>query len=503
MKFRKRRQDGSPRAEDSPRASGRLRTIVRIGSLRVSVLALVIWALAIATAGAAGFGAFRAYQVFTTPRALFGRPLPTIAPVETPSPTVRPGETGEEQPTPAPSVDPYEYAMSIADRELMKDIVNVLVIGVDYADERATWNKNFYSDVMLVLAINFEKNTVDMISVPRDTYAKIANVEGIYKLNSSVHHGGGVPDGFMNVCRSVSGVLGGIPIDYYVGVTMPVVKELVNEIGGVEYDVDVKIRLQGRTIEPGLQHMDGQKVLDYLRARKGIDHDLGRVNRQKKMLVALFKKMKQEKTILDAPALVLKYKDRLHTNLSTAQVAALAVFAYNLDSDYIRMHTMPGKFMDIFNWLFIITDQPKRVQLIKEIYGIDVPEQVEYALDYCVWMWADHEGRGFLKLAGETLARDDAAATRKISWENRIAIQQAMDALSAELEKQKNAWDSLINIKTISSRLSKAKSLGVSSDALRAAVDHLEDVAAPIFSKAGYSVRWYVPENPGDARMTG
>jgi hypothetical protein len=45
--------------------------------------------------------------------------------------------------------------------------------------------------------------------------------------------------------------------------------------------------------------------------------------------------------------------------------------------------------------------------------------------------------------------------------------------------------------------------MGIDSQVLRDAVDHLEEVAGPIFSAAGYNVKWFVAENPGDARMTG
>jgi LCP family protein required for cell wall assembly len=420
----------------------RSRRTLRVGAWRIPIRVLILSTAGVALAAVLGLGIHTAYGIFISPETLFSRAIPTLKPVQTPPPTAAPGETASTEPTATAEVDPYQYYLSIADQEMMKGIVNVLVIGVDYADERATWNKNFYSDVMLVLAINFNENKVDMISVPRDTYAKIANIDGIYKLNSSVYHGGGVPNGFTNVCQSVSGVLGGIPVDYYVGVTMPTVKELVNAVGGVDYDVDVTIHLQGRTIEPGYQHMDGQMVLDYLRARKGIDNDLGRINRQKKMLLAIFKKMQADTSILNAPSLFMQFKDKLYTNMTAAQIAALTVFAYNLNSENVAMHTLGGTNMDIFNWLFLITDQEKRVELIREVYGIEVPEQVEYSKDYCVWMWADKEGRGFLRIVSDVLMKDDAATVRKISWDNRIAIQAAVDSLWAELEKQKEAWRS-------------------------------------------------------------
>ena len=73
---------------------------------------------------------------------------------------------------------------------------------------------------------------VDMISVPRDTFAPIYNTPGIYKLNSALYHGGGVEgQGFEYVCKSVENVMGGINIDYYMGVNMTAVKELVDAIG--------------------------------------------------------------------------------------------------------------------------------------------------------------------------------------------------------------------------------------------------------------------------------
>ena len=115
-----------------------------------------------------------------------------------------------QEPQATPTPDPYEEMLSVADMSMMKDIVNVLVIGVDYAPERETWSGKhaYHADVMLVLAINFKENTVDMISLPRDTYAKIPGVDGIYKLNASLDCGGGLPDGFPKVCESASWMLG-------------------------------------------------------------------------------------------------------------------------------------------------------------------------------------------------------------------------------------------------------------------------------------------------------
>lgn len=75
----------------------------------------------------------------------------------------------------------------------------------------------------------------------------------------------------------------GVPVDYYVGFGMNVVKEVVNAMGGVDYDVDISFTLNGRETVEGYQHMDGQQVLDYCRWRKGGRGDIDRIDRQQRI----------------------------------------------------------------------------------------------------------------------------------------------------------------------------------------------------------------------------
>ena len=207
-----------------------------------------------------------------------------------PSPT----QTSSDEPSETPSVskDPYDDLIAKADNSILKDMINILLIGVDHSVERETkhWDfKDFHSDVMIVLSINKVTKAFNMISLPRDTWAQIPGVKGIYKLNASIDCGGGWPTdgGFNKVCEAAEWMLGGnIPVDYYYAVDMNAVKGLVDSIGGVDYNVDLDFEIMGRSYKEGQQHMDGQAVLDYLRVRKGLDRDeagdLNRIDRQKK-----------------------------------------------------------------------------------------------------------------------------------------------------------------------------------------------------------------------------
>ncbi len=314
---------------------------------------------------------------------------------------------------PEPTVDPYDELLSKADFGLLDDIVNIMLIGVDYAEERETWKgkKDFHADVMIVLAINTKTNEVNLVSLPRDTYANIPGVTGIYKLNASIDCGGGWPaeSGFEKVCESASWMLGGIPVHYYYAVDMGAVKALVDKIGGIEHNLDFAYTIQGRSYKTGLQHLDGQAVLDYLRVRKGIKAseagDLNRINRQKEVLVALFNKIKNEGLIYMLPEMLDAFDGNLYTNVSFAQTAGLAAFLYNVDSSNIHMHSMDGSYHNIFNWRFVVTNQNKRIKLIKSIYGIDVKPYNELSSSVLIWKWEKMQAEAIYAKSREVLTK--------------------------------------------------------------------------------------------------
>lgn len=373
-------------------------------------------------------GGVFAYAMLLDPGAMFAeaQKTPGTAEVQTIDANGASSSPGL-QPTPTPTVDPYEVISAQADTSMMQNIVNVLFIGVDYAEERETWSgkHEYHADVMMVAAINFDENRVDLISLPRDTYAEIPGVKGIYKLNASINCGGGFEaeggTGFLKTCEAASWMLGGIPVNYYYAVTMPAVKQLVDAVGGVDYNLEIDFKMAGRQYNAGPQHMNGQAVLDYLRVRKYVDKggDLNRVNRQKEMMVALFKTMQEENLILKIPDIISSFDGQLFTNCTFNQTAALTKFAYNLNSEDIGMYSMGGTITNIFNWNFCLTDQSNRVKIIKEVYDKeDVPKELEYTADYAQYRWADMIATQYLdtvsqltETVSEALAADDLLPT--------------------------------------------------------------------------------------------
>ena len=310
---------------------------------------------------------------------------PTLAP-QTDAPA-------EETPTPTPTLSPEDALEAAADAEFMKNRVNILMLGWDESPERNDESSdvyrdeenNFRSDVIMLLTVDFENKTVDLISVPRDTYAAIYNVDGHFKINAAFAKGGSAAgDGFAYAMNTVSNLLG-VPIQYYAGVNMAGMKAVVDAMGGVDYDVDLRIVLNGRVLEKGMQHLNGQQVLDYCRARKGYGTDLNRADRQQRMLFAIFNQLKSKNQLVNLPNVYLGVKDYVNTNLNFEQIAALSMFALDFDTANLRRHTLEGEYISgtPYNGAsFYVLYNNKLQELIKSVFGITIEPDARYDAAY-------------------------------------------------------------------------------------------------------------------------
>jgi len=139
------------------------------------------------------------------------------------------------------------------------------------------------------------------------------------------------------------------------------------------------------------------------------------------MLIAIFKSLQEQNLILKVPEILSSFDGQLYTNCTLGQTAALTKFGYGLDGDNIGMYSMTsssGSNTNIFNWNFCLTDQTKRVQIIKDVYGVDVPKELEYTPDYAKYRWADMIATQYLdttapllEFVSSALAADDLLPT--------------------------------------------------------------------------------------------
>lgn len=216
--------------------------------------------------------------------------------------------------------------------------INILLVGIDqrYEDEMSR------SDTNLLLSIDPVNKKLTLISLPRDSLVTLPGYEGDEKL-AHAHSYGGVP----LLIKTVESILN-IEIPYYVEVNFEGFKKMIDLIGGITIDVekdmdyesylgDVKIHLK-----KGLQHLNGEKALEYVRFRMDETGDIGRMERQQKFIKAVIKQALEISNTLRLQKALLELKNWVKTNLEPTQIIKLGLIIKNIqDEDMISM-TLPG-----------------------------------------------------------------------------------------------------------------------------------------------------------------
>ncbi len=290
-----------------------------------------------------------------------------------------------------------------------RNTINILMVGFDRDKGRSKTESVFRTDTNILLSINLEKETVDMLSIPRDSYVTLANRGNKDKFNSAYVYGyiDGKDDknasGYKNLLDTTKNLLGGIPIYYYIGVDMDVVVEIVEALGGVEIDVpaDATDAKRGVHVKKGLQIMDGKTLLGYARHRRLRDGDIDRVRNQQNIIMSIFNTLKKSNMFKSLPKIYKSLMDNIDTNMDFNQLSALALFGKDLNKENIRMHMLPGDFGEYNHISYWIVNQKKRVELIEELFKIKVSPDKQDPLREVVESFYASISNNILEVGGE------------------------------------------------------------------------------------------------------
>ena len=243
----------------------------------------------------------------------------------------------------------------------LKRPVNILVVGVkvissDLEKRGIEYEKkdlgydylvnsfNGLSDSMLLLRFDPEKEKVSVLSIPRDTRVHIEGY-GVRKINHANEYGGPA------LTASVtSELLGGINIDRYVRVNVQGVEKLIDALGGVTVNVPKDMKYNDFSqhlyidLKKGIQHLDGDKAMQFLRYRYDDYGDISRVQRQQMLMRSAVEQTLKPSTIVKIPKILSVIQSHLDTNLTVRELMALSNFASKTDRSDIKMMMLPGDF---------------------------------------------------------------------------------------------------------------------------------------------------------------
>ncbi|MEO0845489.1 MAG: LCP family protein [Cyanobacteria bacterium J06648_1] len=200
------------------------------------------------------------------------------------------------------------------------------------------------SDSMLLLRFDPEAEKVSVLSIPRDTRVYIEGY-GVRKINHANDYGGPA------LTASVaSELLGGIKIDRYVRVNVQGVEKLIDALGGVTVNVPKDMKYNDFSqhlyidLKKGIQHLDGDKAMQFLRYRYDGLGDISRVQRQQMLMRAAVEQTLKPATVIKVPKILSVIQSHLDTNLTVRELMALSNFASKTDRSGIKMMMLPGDF---------------------------------------------------------------------------------------------------------------------------------------------------------------
>lgn len=209
-----------------------------------------------------------------------------------------------------------------------QDPVSILLIGVDEREGDIG-----RADTIIIASINPNKKTVVLTQIPRDTRVKIPGKEQKEKINHSYAYGG------VELTRQTVEHFLDFPIDGYVKINMDGLKDIVDELGGIEVNVPFDFTYNGIHFTKGTMLLNGKEALAFARMRKADPHgDFGRMKRQQEVIRAIIKKGASWSSLTKLHRIVDDIGNNIKTDISPFQLFKLQTQYANIPEENI--HTL-------------------------------------------------------------------------------------------------------------------------------------------------------------------
>ncbi len=262
------------------------------------------------------------------------------------------------------------------------DQANILLLGSD--NDQKFSGSNPLTQTMMVVHINYDTKKVDMFSIPRDLWIQMPKGTSYGKIDQASEEQG-IPSAIAVVEQTF-----GIHIDHYAWVGLYGFVKSIDAIGGVNlqivhpvldyaYPTDINSSnpygYQRLDIQPGMQHMDGEHALQYVRSRhEDVVGDFGRTQRQRQLLLTL------KATVLNSPSALGQIPQLFDTLNGQIKTDITPVIALQLGSFFLTNTITPNQFTltlptysqigwSTDNQSIVIGNATSSAQLISNIFG--------------------------------------------------------------------------------------------------------------------------------------
>ncbi|NBV97897.1 MAG: LytR family transcriptional regulator [Proteobacteria bacterium] len=242
---------------------------------------------------------------------------------------------------------------------------NILLLGVDENKSKNSSAWQGRTDFMMILSVNPASEKLIALSIPRDTQLD-KEIFGFSRINSANSIGG------IDAAKSTVEKLLGIKIDNYLLVNIEGFKKIMNLFGDMKIYVPKNMKYEdhkaGLSIDfkPGLEKMNSEKMMEFLRYRDSEDGDIGRIKRQLIFFRAFIHNLKFNEILVRLPYLLDQSNNFFLTDLKEDEAIQLTKSFVKIADKSFESFILPGDFAKDGYWKIDYPDMNRLLEYIKQ-----------------------------------------------------------------------------------------------------------------------------------------
>lgn len=271
--------------------------------------------------------------------------------------------------------------------------IKVLILGV------STDLDSQLTDTIMVASYNPNTQKANLLSIPRDSYTgkNTAKATASLKINA-LYNIEKTPEKTLKAVNEITG----LDIKYYVIVKTEALIQLVDAIGGVEFNVPIDMKYDDPTqdlhidLKAGTQKLDGEKAEQVLRFRHSNpdkitgqmstypseygNDDFGRMRTQRDFISALLKQTLKPGNIFKLGEILEIAHKNVETNLELSYIKDYIPYAVEFNTDNLQTATLPGTtpdMKDTNNVSIFVINKKLSNELIQSMFYVDSTEETE------------------------------------------------------------------------------------------------------------------------------
>lgn len=248
--------------------------------------------------------------------------------------------------------------------------INILVMG----------ESEGLSDSMMICSYDPANQKASILSIPRDTFTgdSTSSARAGDKLNSAFSNGN-APEKTLAAINKITG----LNIKYYVLIDTKALVEIVDEIGGVEFDVPINMNYKDYSqdliinLKAGMQKLTGDQVEQLVRFRHNSDgstypaeygvEDYGRMRTQRALISTVAKQIAKVQNITKISKMTEILNKYVKTNIDLSNMKDYVPYAISMDMNNIRSEQLPGESKILNGIWFFLSDKEDTLKLVKEL----------------------------------------------------------------------------------------------------------------------------------------